>query len=202
MPAQAKVTGSRQRDPVFLLGRRFANSAKRGTLLAGLLLGMCLTGACAMPAQKSLGVGGPPLTYRIEDVNVKLTRQPGSAAFPIRRVHLSGTGSATLERDGQTLSFRYASRDLLNLMNAFYKIRFFDLPTNTTARHSVFLKEDGSVVTSSLRMLDAASTRVCFSVATYEKCVTYASEPPRELDELVQRVFAEADRLVKPGAND
>ncbi len=204
MTAQAKVTGSRQRDPVYLLGRRVAKPAKGRTLLAGLLLGGCLTGACAMPTQKSLAVDGPPLTFRIEAVSVHLTRQPGSAAFPIRRVNLSGTSSASLERDGQTLPFRYAPKDLLILLNEFYKIRFFDLPTNTTARYSVFLKEDGSVVTSTLRMADAASTRVCFAVATYEKCVTYAGETPRELDDIVRRVFSDADRLVKanqPGAN-
>jgi hypothetical protein len=117
--------------------------------------------------------------------------------FPVQRVSLSGTGSSTLERGDQKLSFRYADKDMLVLLNKLYRIRFFELPTRYTAKYSVFLKDDGSVGTQALKMSDASSTNVCFTVMAYEKYVTYSSEAPRELEDMVQRIFSEADRLVK-----
>lgn len=195
MARQASATGFRKRDPVFSCGRGEIPPAARVWLHVGLLIGL-LVGTSAMAAQPSLGSSGPPLTYRLEDVGVHLTRQPGSSAFPIRRLSLSGTGSATLERDGQTLPFRYAPKDLLALLNELYRIRFFDLPTNLGVRYSVFLKDDGTVVTSALRMADASSTKVCLTVADYEKCVTYGRAGPYELERLARRLFADADRLV------
>ncbi len=152
-----------------------------------------------MPTQKSLGAGGPPLTYRFDEVSIQMMRQSGNATVPNRHATLSGTGSASLERDGRTLPFRYAPEALLKLLNELYKIHFFDLPTNATARHSVSLKADGTVVTSVLRMSDRSSTRVCFALPSYEKCVTYSGDSPRELADIAQRVFSEADGLAQAG---
>lgn len=149
-----------------------------------------------MAAKPSLETGKPPHTYRLDEVSLRLTRQPGNGAFPVRRVNLSGAGAATLERDGRKLPFHYAPKDLLALLNELYKIRFFDLPTNYRTRYSLFLKEDGSVGTSALRLSDESSTSVCIAVAAYEKCVTYGSEAPYELEHLAKRIFSEADRLV------
>ena len=73
----------------------------------------CLTGIPAMAADPTLGAGGPPMTYRLDQVTVVLTRHPGPASR-IRRVSVSGTGSATLEPDGLNLPFRYPAKDLMS----------------------------------------------------------------------------------------
>lgn len=165
-------------------------------LVTSLLLGMsCLTGSTSMAMESNPAAAGPPQTYRLDEVSVRLTHQPGRPNFPLRRINLSGKGSATLEGGSQNLPFSYAAQDLLGLLNELYRIRFFDLPRNYSTRHSVSLKDDGMVVTGRLRLLDTASTTVCFSVAAYEKCVTYTTEGPYELEKLTQRVFAEAEQL-------
>ena len=153
--------------------------------------------AIAMAAGPSLGAAGPPLTYRLDQVTVRVTRPPGGSASKTRQVSLFGTGNATLERDGRSLPFRYASKDLVALLNELYRIHFFELPANYTGQYSVFLKDDGTVVTQALRMSDTPGTSVCFAVADYKKCVNYGTEGPRELADLAQRLFAEAERLVK-----
>lgn len=150
-----------------------------------------------MAMQPRLGSGGPPLNFRLDEVVVRITQQSSQSSAPIRRVSLSGTGNATLERDGRNLPFRYPTKDMLALMNEFYRIRFFDLPPSYSIKYSVFLKDDGSIGTGARKMSDAPSTSICFSVAGYEKCVTYAAEAPPELEALAKHIVAEADRLVK-----
>lgn len=151
-----------------------------------------------MASERSVVAVGPPLAYRIDEVRLHLTRSPGAkTGATVRGVSIFGTGSALLERDGRQMPFSYPQNDLLALLNAFYRIHFFDLPTRYNVRHSVFLKDDGSIGTSALRMLDAETTIVCFAVSTYEKCVTYGNDGPRELEDIAKRVFAEADRLAK-----
>ena len=157
----------------------------------------CLGMPVSMAAERSLGPGGPPLTYRIDEVHIRLTRHPGNAAFPVQRVSLSGTGSATLERDGETMPFTYKVKGLLALMNEFYRIRFFDLPRDYTNRYSVFLKNGRTVETTVLHIMDANGMRICFTVAGYEKCVSYGDGGPPELENIARRIFSEADELVK-----
>lgn len=160
-----------------------------------LILGTCFMGTMSMATERSLGADGPPLAYRIDEVSVRLTRHPGNPAFPIRQVILSGAGRATLEHDGKSVQLPYGSKDLLTLLNELYKIRFFDLPSQYNTQYSVFLKDDGTVGTAALRMPDSGSTSICFAVTGYEKCVTYSSDGPLELETIAKRIFSDADRL-------
>lgn len=143
----------------------------------------------------NLEAGGPPLAYRIDEVSVRLTRNSGNPALPVRRVILSGAGSAILERDGKEVQFPYGKKDLLAFLNALYKIRFFDLPTQYSPQYSVFMKDDETVGTAALRMPDSGSTNICFAVTGYEKCVTYGSgtRGPLELENIAKRIFSDAD---------
>ena len=147
-----------------------------------------------MAAERTLGPAGPPLVYPIHEVSLHLTRQPGNPAFPVRRISLSGKGTATFERGNELLQVSYSNGELVTLLNELYGIRFFELPSQYTTRYSVFLKDDGTVATSALRMMDAASTRVCFAVTGYEKCVTYGRDRPNDLENIVNRVFDDVEK--------
>lgn len=149
-----------------------------------------------MATKPSSETGKPPQSYRLNEVSVQLTRQPGRGPFPVQRVSLSGAGAAILEQDGKKLPFQYTTKELVALLNELYKIRFFELPTNYNIRHSVFLKDDGLIGTDLLRMQDEASTKVCFSVTSYEKCVTYGAVSPYELEGIATRIFSEANKRV------
>lgn len=173
---------------------RIPNEFLAGTLL---IIIACVGMPAAMSAESvitgSLGPGGPPLTYRMDEVRIRLTRHPGNTAFPVQRISLSGSGSATVERDGKIMPFIYPVKKLLVLMNGLYRIRFFDMPDDYTNRYSVVLKDEGIVETAALHMLDARGTRICFSAASYEKCVNYGDEGPSELDDIARQIFSEAD---------
>ncbi len=167
------------------------------TLLAGIA---CFTGISAIAAKQDTNLpDNPPSEYRLDDVRIQLTRHPGMRKAPIQQIELSGTGHATLKRDSTSLSFHYESRKLLALLNELYAIRFFELPASYFVKRSIFLKEDGFIGTQIRRMIDAPNTRICLTVSTYEKCVSYDADGPHELRSIEQRVFDEAEHLSKPG---
>jgi hypothetical protein len=131
-----------------------------------------------------------PLSYKIEEARISLTRRPGNPSFPIQRLTLSGSGDATLERDGKSTLLSYPDKDLLSVLKEFYKIRFFDLPEDYSTEYSVFLDENRMIQTTALRLPDVESTSACLAIAGYKKCVTYSRKGPLELENLVQRIFA------------
>lgn len=145
-------------------------------------------------ADCTLGPNGPALNYHIDNVTIRLTRQR-ARGDSIQSVSLSGNGSATIERGGKITQLGYPTSDFLKLLNEFYRIRFFDLPVQYTTRYSVFLKHDGTVATSALRMSDAASTRVCVVIEEYEKCVTFGREGPFELESSAKRILIDVDKI-------
>jgi hypothetical protein len=161
-----------------------------------------LTGSYSMATERNPGASTVPGTYRLDEVGVRITQSPGRAASTKNQIlKLSGSGEGTLERNSQTVSFRYESKALLALLNDLYRIRFFDLPANYSVGRSVVLKDDGTVGTQFLKMTDAPSTSVCFSLPVYEKCVTYGSNGPQELESVVRRLWDEADQWAKASSN-
>ena len=153
-----------------------------------------LSGAGAMANQAGVGPGEPPKSYRIEDVAVRVQIQ-GARGLPEQRVALNGNTSGTLERGQKNSSFVYPTSDLMAVVNALYRIRFFAIPDSTGVRYSVFLNSDGMVVTQALKMNDIGQTRVCFAAGSYEKCVSYVGDGPTELNDIVRNVFVQAERL-------
>lgn len=148
-----------------------------------------------MSTTPSRQAGKPPQSYRLDETTIVITRHPGRSPTPIRRLSIAGTGAATLEQNGQKHAFRYATTDLLAVLNNLYAIRFFDLAGDYTTRRSVFLKDDGTIVTTMLRMVDEPSTTVCVSATSFEKCVSYGAHAPDTLENIVARVFSDAETL-------
>lgn len=142
--------------------------------------------------QDDLKQKAPPSTYRFDEVRVCITQHAGSPAFSNRRISLSAEGGIIL-RDGAIVQLPFTKQDLLNIVNGFYKIRFFELPSDYTARYSVVQKDNDILSTMIWRMEDEPSTSVCIFIKEYKKCVTYSQKGPLELETLVQRVISKAD---------
>lgn len=154
------------------------------------IVGLPFMVTTSMAVERTLGSSGPPLNYRIDEVKISVTLQPGSSAFPVQRVILAGSGGGTAERDGKPTQFPYSNHDLIEIMSELYRIRFFDLPAQYTTRYSVMLKNDGHVQTTTLNMKDTESTVFCFAVAKYEKCVTLGKDGPFELKQLAEKILS------------
>lgn len=136
---------------------------------------------------------GPPSSYRLGDISVRFTLHPGSPAFSMKRLSLFAGRGEMLERDGTVVRFPLANQELLNLVNALYRMRFFELPSDYTAEYSVVQKEDGILATMISSMDDEPGTSVCVSIKEYKKCVAYGRKGPFELENLVERVFSKAN---------
>lgn len=149
----------------------------------------CLNGPGSSAAARTLDPHGPPSSYHIDNVRIRLALHPGRGGKSIQSLILSGNGDATVKRDGKLVQFPYPRDDFLNLLNEFYRIRFFDLPETYITRYSIFLKDDGTVAMSALRLPDMPSTQVCVVIDEYEKCVMFGRDGPLELKSITKKLF-------------
>jgi hypothetical protein len=180
-----------------MMAPRFAASqCLRGVSLAASIFFLANDVTAAAP---TFGPTGPPLSYPLEQVGLSMTRRPGNASLPVEKIELKGSGTGTIALGTSMRKFAFQSRELLPLLNALYGIRFFDLPSDATTRYSVFIKADGSLGTSFVRMFDASSTELCFSLsapaAPYLKCVAFSDDGLVELRKVGSDVSAFAKRV-------
>lgn len=168
----------------------------RQALWACLLVGVGTLSSFAVAATPiTSGISRPPESYQVDGLSLQVTRQPGNGDLPLRRITLVGSGSLTLEQPPTTLP--YPPRLVVGWANELYGMRFFDLPAQQTTRFSVRLTDTGRVETDLLRMVDSETTRVCFRLPDFEKCVVYQEFEAPELEKLVKRLFLEAQQLSK-----
>lgn len=153
----------------------------------------------AMAAERT-PPAGPPTSYRLDAIKLRLQRQPGQGQPKLSLV-VADAGNATLEsgRPPITVGFTLPADDVLALLSGLYRLRFFDLPAVLRARPSVFLMPDGAVGTQIANRMDTTSCMVCITLPGYEKCVRYAEgDGPPDLEAWVQAAFATAQRHSAP----
>lgn len=168
------------------------NSGYWSSLFLGIMSIMMVS--CA--EKTDAAVESPPREYQIADVMISVTQQPGNPAFNQRKISISGDGTCiqTHTMPATTKQCETLSADVvLELINDFYRIRFFDLGDNFKVKRRVFMLDGSTVKQSVLRILDKESARLCFKVSNYEKCITLIQDVPKELEVLVHKILAYAD---------
>jgi hypothetical protein len=165
-------------------------------LLGSLLLGLLsMTGSTSMAAEPMPNPNGMPQSFPVDTLSIQLSRQPGNAAYSPVQITLSGADGGTLIRAGKQQPFPYVAKELVALLNALFAIHFFDLPVGYSSRPMAHLNESGTVNLGMSRTSSASGNSVCVSVAAFQKCVRYGNQAPVELEQIVRRIFTEAERL-------
>lgn len=139
----------------------------------------------------------PPQKYQLEDVRISVLHQTSHRLPGSYKINISGDGKASYVIDNKdVLEITLGDKMLVELLNEFYRIHFFELPDTYTSKKRVALMDDHSIATLSNRNVDMSSQRLCIGIAEYEKCVTIMDEQPVEASQLVEKIeslFSERD---------
>ncbi len=143
----------------------------------------------------SMAISGqtkPPLQYELSQVTISIRHQtsrgiPGGYELTIRG---DGNGSYLQEKAGKPIKtdLQLSTEQLLEIINGFYHIHFFDLADRYSVRKQVVLKNKTTLATLATKMVDMDGTKLCIQLADYKKCVTIIDNQPSEADQLVKTI--------------
>lgn len=159
------------------------------TVFGAVLSGLTFLMSCAMAGDQSSERFVPPRQYQLEDVAITILHQtshriPGSYKISIGG---DGQGSYTSGKAGEK-KFTLKGETLLELLNDFYRIHFFELKDTWTVKNQVALLDDNSILVSPMRLVDVSSKQICLALADYNKCVTVVGNQPAELSNLISKI--------------
>lgn len=130
-----------------------------------------------------------PLTYLLKEVTISILHQTSHGIQGGYQTTLSGDGNSFFSRNGETQQpLTIVNKDLLELVNGFYQIHFFELADTYSVKKQVLLKDDGTVATVATKLLDTANHKVCIQLADYQKCVTVINNQPAEVTHLIKKI--------------
>lgn len=130
-----------------------------------------------------------PAQYPLKKVLITLSSQPGKDNPENYQVAISGNGDSFFSQNNkpkQPLSI--TSDTVLELLNDFYAIHFFEIADTFTVKKQVMLKDNKIVTTVVKKESDMNSKRICIQLRSYKKCVTVVDNQPLAVAQIVSKI--------------
>jgi hypothetical protein len=130
-----------------------------------------------------------PAQYPLKKVLITLSSQPGKDNPENYQVAISGNGDSFFSQNNkpkQPLSI--TSDTVLELLNDFYAIHFFEIADTYTVKKQVMLKDNKIVTTVVKKESDMNSKRICIQLRSYKKCVTVVDNQPLAVAQIVSKI--------------
>jgi len=154
------------------------------------LSGLLLLGAIVLPnpAQAGDDKPVPPLQYPLDQVAISILHHTSHGIPGGFEIAIQGGGNGFYLQNAVKTELQISSNTLIDLLNDFYRIRFFDLADTYRVQEQVVLGDNGQVATRHITTNDASSNKLCVQLADYQKCVTIVNDQPAEAAQLVAKI--------------
>lgn len=130
-----------------------------------------------------------PTHFPLKTLAITIQYQTAQSIPDSYQLIIDGDGKIIISRNDKTTQPKPISKDtLLELINDFYQIHFFELSDTYTVKTQVVLQNDGNVAILAQHMTDMDTKHLCIQLADYKKCITVVNGQPASLSSLIQRI--------------
>jgi len=148
------------------------------TLLVGCLTSHNLFASSHLPAQ-----------YPLKKISISISSQAGKDNSESYQILINGNGDSFFRKNNkekQVLSIK--SETLLELLNDFYRIHFFEIKDTFTVKEQVILKDNKTVTTVFNKQPSMSRKKVCIHLRSYKKCVTVVDNQPSAVAQIINKI--------------
>ncbi|MEQ1600450.1 MAG: hypothetical protein ABL885_01645 [Methylophilaceae bacterium] len=132
-----------------------------------------------------------PLHYPLNAVSISLLQQTAHGIAGGYQITLRGDGNNIYSCNGKTQQVPTIDKKaLLDLINEFYELHFFELADSYSVKKQLLLNDDNTLATIATKMLDTGSKQLCIQLAEYKKCITIINNQPAVAAQLVKKIEA------------
>ena len=130
-----------------------------------------------------------PAQYPLKKVLITLSSQSGKDNPENYQVAISGNGDSFFSQNNKSKQpLSITSDKVLELLNDFYAIHFFEIADTFTVKKQVMLKDNKIVTTVVKKESDMNSKRICIQLRSYKKCVRVVDNQPLAVAQIVSKI--------------
>lgn len=130
----------------------------------------------------------PPAQYPLAEVAISILHQTGHGIPGGYEIAIQGDGNGFYLQNALKTELQISSGTLLELLNDFYRIHFFELADTYQVKKQVLLRDNTLVASTAMKMADISSKKLCIQLADYQKCVTIVNDQPAEAAQLITKI--------------
>lgn len=130
-----------------------------------------------------------PAQYPLKKISITLSSQADKENPESYQILISGNGSSFFRKNnGEKQALSITSDTLIELLNDFYAIHFFEITDTFTVKKQVILKDNKTVTTVVKKESNVGSKRVCIQLRSYKKCVRIVDNQPSAVAQIVNKI--------------
>lgn len=105
-------------------------------------------------------------------------------------ISLNGNGESSLSKNIEKRMLNVSNETLVELLNDFYQVHFFEIPDKFQIKKRLVLKENKILTTVLSKESAAERKEVCVKLRTYKKCVSVIDNQPLSVAQIVKKIEA------------
>jgi hypothetical protein len=130
-----------------------------------------------------------PAQYPLNRILITISSQSGKDNSENYKISINGNGASFFNKNNkEKQSVSVTNERLLEFLNDFYVIHFFEIADTFTVKKQVMLKDNKIVTTIVKKESSTNSKRICIQLRSYKKCVTVIENQPLAVAQIVNKI--------------
>lgn len=130
-----------------------------------------------------------PAQYPLNRILITISSQSGKDNSENYKISINGNGASFFNKNNkEKQSVSVTNERLLEFLNDFYVIHFFEIADTFTVKKQVMLKDNKIVTTIVKKESSTNSKRICIQLRSYKKCVTVVENQPLAVAQIVNKI--------------
>jgi hypothetical protein len=130
-----------------------------------------------------------PAQYPLNRILITISSQSGKDNSENYKISINGNDASFFNKNNkEKQSVSVTNERLLEFLNDFYVIHFFEIADTFTVKKQVMLKDNKIVTTIVKKESSTNSKRICIQLRSYKKCVTVIENQPLAVAQIVNKI--------------
>jgi len=129
-----------------------------------------------------------PTQFKIKHVSITISTQSSNKNSDSHHISLNGNGDSYFIKNNQKQPINITSEMLIDLLNDFYAVHFFEISDTFNIKKNVIMKDDKTLTTLVSKESTIESKKVCVQLRHYKKCISVVDNQPFGVSQIVNKV--------------
>jgi hypothetical protein len=129
-----------------------------------------------------------PTQFPIKKVLITVSSQSGNKNTESHHISLNGNGNSYIIKNDEKQAIKVSNDTLIELLNDFYAVHFFEIADTFYITKKVVLKDDQTITTIVNKEPAIESKKICVQLRAYKKCLSVVDNQPLGVSQLVNKI--------------
>ncbi|WP_445366625.1 hypothetical protein ACH5Y9_14880 [Methylomonas sp. BW4-1] len=129
-----------------------------------------------------------PTQFPLKKIQVTISSQSTKENAESYQILLNGNGNSYFIKNNQQQPLNVTNDTLIELLNDFYAVHFFEISDTFNVKKKVVLKDNETATTVINKEPVTESKKVCVQLRAYKKCLSIVDNQPLGVSQIVNKI--------------